>query len=651
MNERRDTALTEALQVAELTLRLHQEGGQKLCLDLPSGGKIAGADLPTGCELVEGAIEFDSLAVRNAIVAKAAFESLCSPSGIDPTALFERAFELWRNEIGHSDQASGRLLALAADSLDVLASGAEYIRNGWNVFDVLHLVEAALPYLNRLEVPSIIELCVAKYEPIKNDLAGGAINGALEAWLEARPSDAQELHARVLENLSEATASLLGNTVVALSKSDYSLAVEIAKKDVGSGIFLRAQTGVWTLGRLLLDDRVLPTSINVVVEAVVDLIEREQGDLKSQAIRAATGAMHVISAFDLILQRLAEADDQVVLCAAASAMFLKAKEIRERGLTHRWLELLTALRPEFKGAICDLDYAMSGLLSEPANVQMVVSVLRQWVANHGQGGSIDSNTAELFDDTIRKLFPLDACWASLVTDWLLSDLQKHAAALAGILTQLTNHTNAEVHLDKNRLDGLASEDLVFLARRMLGYVHDRAQLTSLALSMLQAKDAEKRIYPVLGELLVDEIGYDYPESTVDACRQAAETASSDRDKAFLMEVASAINRITEAQSALPSLSELRPPTRLRRLFARARAKQMGESFEEASKNSVWRQFTTQITIKAGRGTFTYQDTSYGPSMKLSSMSHSIELPRREAFDPIGNSIRHFGFRVAKRGTS
>jgi len=340
-----------------------------------------------------------------------------------------------------------------------------------------------------------------------------------------------------------------------------------------------------------------------------------------------------------------------VLCAVATALFLKAKDLVERGITQRWLELMTSLKPEFKGAIRDLDHAMARLLSDPANAPMVASTLEKWVAKNGHRVAIDSETANLFDDTVRELFSLEAAWGSLVTDWLLSGEQEHPAALAGFLTQLSHHSRTELSLDKGRLDGLATGDLLFLARRMLGYVHDRAQLTSLALSMLLSNEPEKRIYPVLRALLVDEIGYDYPGSTAAACRKAAETASTSSQKDFLLMVAETIDQVVNAQSSLPMINELRPPTRLRRLFARARAKQMNESFEEASQDSIWRQVATQITIKAGRGTFSYRDANYGPSMKLSSMSHSIELPRREAFDPIGNSIRHLGFRLAKRDDS
>lgn len=638
--------------VAELALRLHREDGVGLRIDVPAGTVLTAAEMPDGCQLLDGtAVQFNSLEARNVIVAKATFEGLQSPTGIDTNLLFERAYGLWRNEIGHNDQASGRLLALASVSTDVLAVAGQRIRNGSNVFDVLHLVEAALPHLQEIEALSIIDLFVAKYEPTKNDMAGGAVHGALESWLEPHPGIALELHARVQENLSEATASLLGNAVVALAKTDYEAAFELAKGDVRSETPLRARVGVWTLGRLLLDEHAPSTLMDLAIQEVFALIEHEQGERRSQAIRAAVGAMHVMVAFDSILERLAQGGDQDVLCAVATALFLKAKDLSERGITSRWLGLMTSLKPEFKGAVRYLDQAMSRLLSDPANASMVASTLKHWVAKHGHGLAIDSETANLFDDTIRNLCPLEASWASLVTDWLLSGEQEHPAALAGFLTQLSHHSCTELSLDKGRLDGLGTEDLLFLARRMLGYVYDREQLTSLALSMLLSNEPEKRIYPVLRALLIDEIGYDYPGSTSAACRKAAEAASTGSQKDFLLMVADAIDQVVNAQTSLPRLNELRPPVRLRGLFARARAKQMNESFEEASQNSIWRQVATRITIKAGRGTFSYRDANYGPSTKLSSMSHSIELPRREAFDPIGNSIRHLGFRLAKRDDS
>src|SRR4051812_7726290 len=53
----------------------------------------------------------------------------------------------------------------------------------------------------------------------------------------------------------------------------------------------------------------------------------------------------------------------------------RAKKFASVGVSQRWLELLTALRPELNGAARDLDHAMSRLLSDPANTSVVVSTL------------------------------------------------------------------------------------------------------------------------------------------------------------------------------------------------------------------------------------------------------------------------------------
>lgn len=637
--------------VAALALQLHQQEKLGLRIEVPAEQTLKPEDLLAGCKLIGNTLEFGSLAERNQIIACAAFEALRSTSPVDPNSLFDFGYKLWRYEIGQSDQASGRLLALASEDMDIVSAAAQRIRSGVPAFDVLHLLEAALPYVGKLSVGSLAELCLAKQEQTKNDMMAGAFHGVLETWLKTRPSVAKELHIKVISNLSDATVSLLGNAVCALAQTDFRAAVDLAKGDTRSGVSLRAPIGAWTLGRLLLDEQAPPDQVKELIDEIEALIDSEQGELRSQAVRAAVSAMHKMPAFDMLLQHLAEGGDQDVLCAAAFSLFYHADEIRERGITQRWFELLTMLKPEFPGAIRDLDYALAWTLAAPENADLVVGVLTQWVANYGDKAAIGSNTAELFDDTVRALFARKEYCARLVTDWLLSEGPEHPAALAGILSQISHVSESKLELEKARIDQLAAPDLMFLARRLLSYVHDRGQLTSLSLSLLRSEDAQTRIYPIVRALLVDEIGYDYPGSTVKALRQNATASASVSDREFLLQMADTIDRMLQAETALPARSELRPPAKLRRLFALARAKQMSDSLAEANKKSVFRQLATEIPIKAGNGTFNYRNSSYGTSTKLSSISHSIELPRRESFDPIGNAIRHFRFRIAKRGES
>lgn len=638
---------SEILSVADLALRLHKDGTSNLRIKLHPEQILAADELPIGCQLIDEAIEFESLELRNVFIAITTYDSYLSSSA-KSDYLFKHAYELWRHEIGHDDKASGRFLALASANVDVLALGAKLIKSGENVFNILNLIEAALPYLQKINTQSVVDLIDAKHAPTKNDLAAGLINGALERWLEKQPEIAYELHKKTLEHLNEATSSLLGNAIIAISKSDYYAAIDMSTKDLQSGILIQMQVAIWSLGRLLLDENPTPTEINIVSDIVIKHITSEIPEIRSEAIRAAVGAMHKTTAFDEILQKLAESADQEVLCAAANALFFKSDEIQARGITQHWLQLLPALKPEFEGAIKNLDWAISKLLPDPEYTDIVISTLSQWITSNNRPRTKDYKITDLFDDTIRVLISLEEPFSQLLTDWLLSDLPELVIGLEEILLQISTSAEKTLRFKKSRLDQLSESELIFLARRMLGFIYDQNQLTSLALSMLQSNDVDKRIYPLLGELLVNEIGYDYPASTSEALFKAADETSSKNHRAFLRAAAEEIKRTLEQQMALPTINELKPPSSLRRLFNRARAKQMANSREEADKDSFWRQIATEIPIKAGMRTFSYQDSSYGTSMELSSISHSFELPRREVFDPIGNSLRRIGFRIAKR---
>lgn len=633
--------------IAKLALQLHQQGENEQRISLPPGANLKADDLPTGTRLVDDQLDFLSVATRNEIIAVAALEQHPDISASDAGTLFDAAHELWRDEIGHADQVAGRLLALAADRLDILAAGAHLIRKGADVYDILHLIETAIPFLKSIDPKSVIDLLTASHAQTKNDLASNPTFGALETWLGTRPSDATALRTEALLSLSEETKVLLVIATLALSQSDYSMATKVAREDCDSQVPVRTEAGMRAFGRLLLVEDAPAEPLRTIEATIRDAVSSGREELKHHALAAATGAMHKLPAFDLILEQLAEQGDQDVLAFVARALFFKSKQMSDRGLTRRWLQLLTKLQPDFIGSLRDFDFAMSHLLAVPENVEIVVSTLAQWVENFGQKVAVDSRSAELFDDTARALLVNDEQRPLFITEWLLSDQIALPRVLAGFLNRVDNGA-VVLRLHKGSIDRLSANELVFLARRLLGYIHDRNQLTTLALSLLEANEAEQRIYPLLRNLLVTEIGYDYPASTIDALNAAVQTSTSQSDKEFLLNAVDDIERELATRSSLPRLNELQPPPKLHRLFARARGKQMEVSMERAQEKSIFRQLVTHIPIKAGAGTINSHDSNFDQPLKLSTISYSIELPRREAFDPIGNAIRHYKFRNAKK---
>jgi hypothetical protein len=184
---------------------------------------------------------------------------------------------------------------------------------------------------------------------------------------------------------------------------------------------------------------------------------------------------------------------------------------------------------------------------------------------------------------------------------------------------------------------------------MLGFVTSEEHLLSLTMSLLKTRDAQQRTFGLVHSLLADELGIDYPSSTVEML-ESAKTATI--DAGLLSLYSSAINAINDRINKLdelPRLVELRPPPGLQRQFSMAHAKQMEAASEDAKKHSILRQIATEIPIKAGLGSFNFREGNFTEPTHFHSISTSFSLPRRHASDTVGYEIRGLMLRLAKRG--
>ena len=444
--------------------------------------------------------------------------------------------------------------------------------------------------------------------------------------------------------MDESTAGLLGNCIVALAHKSYGRALEIARRDTDNEDVQVASGAAWAIGRMVLVGTATEKERSETNSVLVSLIEDAREQVRRQAIRTASIALPRVGTFDATLLRLCKDGEVAALSGVATALFLDTEAMLQKGDIGRWLEQMPLIAPSQRGAINSLDAALSRLC-ERGEVQAapVVRTLKDWALRHGSVSAGDSTFRDCFPSTLNSLRAHPASWRSLVTDWMLSD-RKHAAALGQVLNLMAEDSKPQ--LDPARVLSCSDAELLLLARRLLGFIHERSQLTSLALSLLAAPNAERR-FPLAFTLLVEEVGYDYPSSTVEDCASWRDACGVEDVRSFLGKVIAAIEKRTRELEGLPRLKEMRPPTMLARQFQVARRKQMSRQLEEARKKSIMRMIATQIPIKAGRGTFSYRQGSYGERSGLASISHSVEFPRRETLDPVGNAIRLLHFRIAE----
>lgn len=641
---------TQLIPVAELALMLHKSGTGGLSIPIPIGREVDFGDAAKYPASVEDEhLRFERLEDINAIVAAHILAKLRAEGSIEAESLFRAAYSLWRHEIGHSDMASGRLLANATE-VDVLQMATDRISKGAQVFDVLHLVQAFLLSTSALNTESLILLNDAQYERTKGDMAVGILFNFIESWMSNHVETAARLTESLLFDELKSRENLLGAVWMGWFKSN-SIAAVTKLLDVSAPESdVQAAAPSIRLAARMLHSHTLDAEYETKLRNLINASLLSTDSTKRlAAVSAATDLIHLTTEFDEHLSALAIASNQDVLANIAVALGRYSKELLDADRYYYWLNKCSTLDPAYKGAIDFLQYPLASLITpDGSHCNAALDFLSAWVLAQPHNGPNNRQFSESFPQCKAQLLNHPDLLADWLTSWLLDEDTKLPSSAAGVLSTVSGRSSSSLKFPKSILDGLNQAELVFLTRRLLGYVHDADQLLSLALSLLWVNDSENRVWPFMRSLLVDEIGYDYPTSTIDAVKKVAKQTTSGRDQQLLNSICLEIEKQMEELEKLPRLNELKPPSTLQRQFNLARRRQMSEAAKEAEKGSIIQHLATKIYIKAGHTSFQYLRDAYTEPMQMKSFSHTIQLPRRENLDPVGNAIRGYMFRNAKR---
>ena len=634
--------------ILDAALALHEQKNTNLTYCPFSTAELATIEIDPLWHFVEDGIEFANLEARNRCAALATFQQVMSLSSTD--ALFDAAYGLWRNEIGHPESASGRFLGLASQTVNVFLEAAKVIGNKtWPVFDVLHLLESALPHVPNLLAEDIAEVVLAQYEHTKHDLARGIFFNAIERRLQSESPLAWKVWDITRTNTSESMQSLCSTALQALLHTDQqSLALEKARQDAEDIDPLIAGAALWTLGRAIQAHKLNDCDLDSCVAVMIDKTSGASAEIQRAAIRAVAHAALKDERLLLELVRLASEPGEYTFEVIADFLFINQQDLPVSSLHFKpLLQSLTGLLPTQQNAINNFDWVLHQLYATPEHRPLVLDCLTEWLIQHGGSGLNDKALIELFGQTIVQIANEQPGFQAVITRWLVAPEKQLAVAFGGLISYLHTRGMRSPTFSPEVLDTFTSQDFRFLSRRLLGYVILEEPLLSLTFSLLKTINAQDRSFGWVRVLITEEVGRDYARATMEALNVRQETARSP-EKELLMEIRSVLLNRSAAMDDLPRLQELRPPMRLRRAIELNRAREMGEAMERAGDDSFTSAFFQRIPLKAGTGWFGVTPRGVEKTHNLQSFSHSVSLPKRALTDPTGYAIAGLLHRNAKR---
>jgi hypothetical protein len=635
--------------VEDLALALHNTHSEELEISVSvTEAAYFARDTDPTYSIIENRLRFASLAARNELVARTTLQAV---AGSDEIAIFDAARSLWRHENEHGDLASGRFLGLLHGSRDVFLDAVALLQTPKvNPHEIAMLLCAALPYLGSLELGPLIALCRESHTRFERAFSTSTFYEKLIPALVSRPALLSELLTWIDRNQEDWSASVYGAALFAVAEVDVDDGIALASKGSDGTVASLRSMSLWVLGRICASKCLTVAQTQAVELIVRPLLGDREEWLHRQACVAVANALPRRPLCTPQWRALVDAADKVALGALASSLFHSYRELKQRSDFEEMLFDCVALGGSALSELSLLDHILARLVQESAgHDELVLRWMTEWVRRHGSGVFGDHEFAELFDQAIRSLFHKKDLLQTLVTVWMLDQGRQAPAAAGGLLSYLHPQDVEPLSFDMKVVDELDQGGLIFLCRRLLGFVLSEDHLISLLLSLLESKDAPARVFALFSEVMAEEVGYDYSRLTLEKLRIKRGDVSEPDTQALLDKIISRIEKYETTFERLPVAVELQPSSRFVRNFARAREKEMRQGMREVRKKSIIGQIAKSIPIKGGIGFFQFVNDDYTQVTNMTSFNSSITLPRRDVLDPVGQSMRRLKLQSSQRG--
>jgi len=569
-----------------------------------------------------------------------------------PKASFKRLHEIFRNEIGKKDMVSGHVLALLhnGSQLDAYSWGRQALEEGVGVFDVLHVLEGAVIHFENARAESIFQFFAGHYESVKNDHASGLAYPKLQAWFALHPDAGRGVKGLHEAHPEERSGSLYGCSLHGLILNDFRSGFALIAAAGRSLNPMIAGPAVHVLGLADYSDPLRRAALNETIQICTEILRTPGHPLLGTAVGT--------------LSRLVTVDESVIVglldeagrTAAPEALyalseFLWREEKSVGGKDWFWPLVLhlTSAKTEHKGILDNADMMLMGWVRDPVKGPRVLEFINVWISRQPSGAFDDGGLETSFSSTVHRIAEQPGVLSHALTGWLLHDDSRYPLIARKLVSRLRTEGVTSLEMDITIIDELTQNEIRFLLRRILGYiVGDEVQI-HLVFSLARARDAKNRTFGFVASVLQDQVGYDYPYQTIEYVKERL-TAENETEevKALCSKIATELQERLDALDALPDLKEFHPSSLKMRRFSKERHRQMNVAMDEASKDSIWRQLTTHIPLKAGRRTFQTINDQYTDPMELKQMSHSVALPRSEISDPAGAARERLLYREAKK---
>ncbi len=581
------------------------------------------------------------------------YERILKKSWKDDLRLWKaiRAIFLLGYDISH-DELAADVIVVAHNiyNMDVIKRIGELCSEKKDCWNLLHAFAKALPKL-KVDVKSLKKTLYAMEPIIRNDLAGIDIYDSIERLCELKTDIAEELYDELISEKKIESAGFIVNVIKGIARTNFKKAFSKALLLSESNSIVLMSSGLIAIGSLDYRGPSKQDFLSKTLKLYKKMRRKKNAIVISSIVKGYGRLLKYTDEPKDALLKLSEKSNPEVLYEIAVVLLLNRKEHSQETWFEKTFINLAGIDSKHKGIIQKLDSTLSSIVE--LNADLVMSFWEEWSLRRDYGKN-DDETLSIFKMTMssinRRCFKKTR---EFYTKWFNSDEHKLHLAASDLIKEsyhLKNRIpNIIIELDHDMVKKMSNRDVIYVIYKILGYVSAYPEaLCSLVFSLIEAGCNDKMVISYVATAFQDYIGYNYARTTIVFLKIKAKSKNKLTAK-VARSIKKEIDLYHESLKKLSSLKELQSHPQRVREMEQAKAKHFGRAiYKGAKKQSVLLQFCNEIYLKAGSSFIMEKDGKFSSKTEMKSVSHSIEYPRGEILDPIGQEFSRLKWRNLKR---
>lgn len=584
---------------------------------------------------------FSSLDDRDKYVAYYYFSEISTNCGSKEDIISLTAFNIWEKTLRGESTVAGLFLCLYENDIDIWKL---LLATERNAHDITSLADQYIKHTKNIDTQKLFFFFSAVYNK-KNQYLGMYLS--LEEKLSDNPQKCHEIINNIHTNIKPDTLQLYNIALSSLKKQYYKTTIDILLCDIQRNDSILSPQSLWILGRIVEKSKSRYRNSDIV-KVIKNSILSPIPVIFNAAVQAAVDTVVQFSEICSVIRNLLESNN-IKLMEVLSFKLYFTKQLVSHSDFPFWLSYLCKAAIE-NDSLCDsILHTLSYLAKDESKHELLIDCLFIILRNN----SISEKNKKI-ENLVFSIAKHPNLLNRAFTLSLIDENLELTVFSRIVATYLVVHNNEHIlEFCVKTITNFTKNEFIFLVRRLLGFISNETQLTSLTLSLLKVKKSKNIVYSLVKEVIINEIAMDYPNYVSEEIKKRKNHTQDQENKILKLynEILFEVDNNQSSFTILPRIKELSPPSLLIHNFQKERDKVMSKSNNLHKEESFIFKIANQIILKAGVGSFYYDDINnkgYSEPSYLHNFSSSYSLPRRYVMDNIGYDIMIAQFRSAKK---